>query len=76
MKYNIIFLVALMIIIAITVDRIEDAISDYNFKAETELFMQKGGRNTSAMGIRLCERVNELEKRANIKPTNCTRIYQ
>ena len=76
MKYNIIFLVALMIIVAITVDRIEDAISDYDFKAATETFMQKGGRNTSDMGLKLCERVNGLEARIGIEATNCAEIYE
>ena len=76
MKYNIIFLVALMIIIAVTVDRIEDAISDYDFKTETKTFMNKGGRNTADMGLELCERVNGLEARIGIEQTNCTEAYK
>ena len=76
MKYNIIFLVALMIIIAVTVDKIEDAISDYDFKAATESFMQQGKRNTADMGVNLCRRINILEIKHGIEPTNCAEIYK
>ena len=76
MRYNIIFLIALMVIIAVTVDRIEDAISDYDFKTATESFMHQGGRNTADMGLELCERVNGLEARIGIEPTNCAEIYK
>ena len=55
---------------------IEDKVSDYAFKTETTEFMQKGGRNTSVMGIKLCERINELEVKVNIKPSNCIEIYK
>ena len=76
MKYNIIFLIALMVIIAVTVDRIEDKVSDIIFKEETKTFMKKGGRNTAIMGLELCERVNGLEARIGIEPTNCIEIYK
>ena len=76
MKYNIIFLIALMVIIAVTVDRVEDAISDIIFKEDTISFMEKGGRNTSAMGYVLCNRLNETESRLRIPSTDCESIYK
>ena len=76
MKYNIIYLIALIIIIAVTVDRIEDAISDNIFKEETKTFMKKGSRNTAVMGVNLCNRINGLESRLDIEITNCEEIYK
>ena len=75
MKQNYILLTAMMIIIAVTVDRIEDAISDDLFKEEMTAFKDKGGRNTSVMGKALCERLNQLESN-DVKPTNCGLIYK
>ena len=65
-----------MIIIAVTVGRIEDAISDNIFKDETIEFMEKGGRNTADMGVNLCNRINGLESRLDIEITNCEEIYK
>ena len=75
MKYNLIVMTALFIIIAITIDRVEDIVSDTYFKEEASTFMQKGGRNTAENGIALCERVNKLEVAAGLPYCNCEEIY-
>ena len=76
MKYNVIFLIILMILIAVVVDRVEDKVSNIVFKEETENFMKKGGRNTADMGVDLCRRINILEIKQGIESTNCAEIYQ
>ena len=70
------YLIALMIIIAVAVDKIEDQISDDEFKQVMETFMNRGGRNTSHMGLMLCQRVNKLGTFHSIKPEDCDKIYQ
>ena len=75
-RYTIAYLVAMMIIISVAVDRIEDAISDSIFKEEAKTFMKKGGRNTSDMGINLCQRMNKIEAFHDIKATDCRAVYQ
>ena len=46
------------------------------FFSDVRAFMSQGGRNTASHGFDLCERVAELERLNNIKPsTSCNRIY-
>ena len=75
MKNNLAFLIALIIIVSVTVDKIEDAITDNIFKEETQEFMNKGGRNTAEMGLNLCRRMNVLEKHVDVEMTDCIEIY-
>jgi len=74
MKY--LYLIAVMVIVAITVDKIEDAISNDMFVHETKTFMEKGGRNTALQGIALCKRMNTIEAFHGIKATDCEAIYR
>jgi len=74
MKY--LYLIAVMIIVAITVDKIEDAISNDVFVHKTTVFMKKGGRNTSDQGIALCQRMNRIEAFHDIKATDCESVYR
>ena len=76
MRHNLIFLIAIMIIVAVTVDKIEDAISDNIFKEEMTEFMNRGSRNTAVMGKDICERVNVLESKSDIKNTDCKEVYK
>ena len=75
MKYNIILMFCISIIVAITVDKIEDAFTEINFKEKTESFINKGGRNTAKNGYDICKRLNKLEALADIKQSNCKEIY-
>ena len=45
------------------------------FKKQTESFMSQGSRNTADMGLKLCDRLNELEFRTDITLTDCEAIY-
>jgi len=74
-KNNLAFLIALIIIVSVTVDKIEDAITDNVFKEETQEFMNRGGRNTAEMGLNLCRRMNVLEKHVDVSMTDCLKIY-
>jgi len=69
------YLIAVMIIIAVTVDKIEDKITDNEFKQQTEIFISKGARNTAIQGKQLCNRLNRLESLHNIKQTDCDKHY-
>ena len=73
------YLIALMIIIAVAVDKIEDQISDDDFKQTMEKFMNRGSRNTSSMGEALCYRTEYLEIHEFGKSRSmqsCKDIYQ
>lgn len=76
MKYNIILIICISIITAITVDKIEDAFSEISFKERAQEFISAGGRNTAENGVHLCKRVNRLEALAGIKTSNCAVIYK
>ena len=75
MKHDLIFLIAIMIIVSATVDRIEDIISNDSFKEEMKMFKARGGRNTANMGENVCERLNILEKVHKLPVTDCKTIY-
>jgi hypothetical protein len=40
-----------------------------------ERFMNAGRRNTADMGLKLCDRLNELEFQTDIELTDCEAIY-
>ena len=68
-----ILVIMMAIIFATQVSRI----TDHNAHIEElNKFMNKGGRNTSAMGISLCKRVNSLEANQGLEPVNCDEIYK
>lgn len=69
------YLIAIMIIIAASVDIIEDKIADNEFRAKAKTFINKGGRNTSTQGKQLCERINALESLHNAPQTDCDKLY-
>ena len=69
------YLIALMVIVAVTVDRIEDSISDDEHKIQIEKFMSAGGRNTSSMGKALCKSNNQTRAILNLKEDDCEAIY-
>ena len=45
---------------------------------DVDAFMKKGGRNTAAQGLALCERINILEFKVDdtTQLTDCDEIYQ
>lgn len=46
------------------------------FMDDTNSFKAKGERNTSSMGMALCERLNVIEMIESLQLTNCKRIYR
>lgn len=71
-----IYLTSIMIIVAVSVDKIEDKISDDEFKQTTENFIAHGSRNTAEQGKHLCKRVNVLEDLQGMPIINCDEVYK
>lgn len=75
-RYDYFGLFAFVVIVSVTVDKLEDVWTDQHPDPKLVVkFMDEGARNTSEQGKALCERINLIEQLMHIKQQDCKAIY-
>ena len=69
-------LFAFIVIVSVTVDKMEDIWTDNHIDPKATIeFMNEGARNTASNGVALCVRMKHLEMLHDIPASDCCKLY-